>query len=129
MDNTELTLLIERTIRDAVKKYVSEINNDQALFPTRTAKQVASLFNVSAHTVHAWHKAGFLEGRYQILSGYAVRLIFTNRALCKFFDANFPSSADIFASDFHPKSSKAQRVKKMLSMKKIFSRRRKVVNR
>jgi hypothetical protein len=124
VNNADLTFLIERSVRDAMKWYASEINNDQAIFPVRTTRQVADVFNVTRHTVLAWHKAGLLEGNYQLVSGYVCRLVFTNRALVQFFDKNFPSLADLSVSPFHPKSSRAQRIKKMLAMKKVYNRRR-----
>ena len=101
MNNAEinaLTKLVEQT----VFKAVSEIATDQALFPLSDANKVARLFGVSVWTVRDWHRQGLLEGNYQLVTGRVVKLVFTNRALCRFFDENFPSRADFAMSPFHP---------------------------
>jgi hypothetical protein len=109
-----------------MREYFAEINADMEVFPLRTAKQVAKAFNVRPSSVLNWARSGLIEGNYQLLSGRSVRIVFTNRALCRFFDENHPSIADLSSTDFHPKSSRAQRIQKMVRMKRIYARRRKV---
>lgn len=113
-------------LKAIVKEAVTEVLNGRVapVFPLQTAAQVGRLFYVSRHTVMSWHKQGLLEGHYQILSGRAFRLMFTQRALFKFFDENFPSDADLSQTPFHPKSSRAQRIKQLLAMQKLYGRRR-----
>jgi hypothetical protein len=118
------SLPIKALIEKAVFKAVSGASSDYSVFPLADTRNVARLFNVSVWTVRAWAKQGLLEANYQLLSGRVVKLVFTNRALCKFFDENFPSAADLAMTDFHPKSSRAQRIKRLLTMKKLYTRRR-----
>jgi hypothetical protein len=124
MDIAVIEALIERVVKKSVHEAVSLPSSDNALFPLRDATTVGQLFGVSAWTVRDWHRQKLLLGRYQLVSGRVIKLVFSNRELCRFFDDNFPSLADLHESPFHPKSSRAQRIKKMLAMKRVYNRRR-----
>ncbi|HXG50994.1 MAG TPA: hypothetical protein VNN77_06260 [candidate division Zixibacteria bacterium] len=79
---------------------------------------------MSPLTVRQWVKAGLLRAHYQLVSGRTLKLLFANRDLVRFFDENFPSSADLAGSDFDPRSSRSQRIQKMLAAKRLYARRR-----
>ena len=122
MNIEDLTEVIRPIIRDAIRDYFTDTNSEMAIFPLRTTKQIAKEFNVRPQTVRNWVKFGLLEANYQILSGRTSRLVFTNRSLIRFFVDNHPSVADLSMTDFHPKSSRAQRIQKQLAMKKLYAR-------
>jgi len=119
--NTPEIETLKHAVKEAVMEAMAERN---PLFPLSTVLEVATFFRVSPSTVLSWHKQGLLKGHYQILSGTNCRIVFTGRALVEFFDENFPSVADLSSTPFHPKSSRAQRIKKMLSMRRVYNRRR-----
>jgi hypothetical protein len=125
MDNNEIEALTERILRE-VRRAILEANSDYSIFPLADTRKVARMFGVSVWTVRDWHKQGLLDAHYHLVSGRVVKLVFTNKELCRFFDENFPSGADLRMSPFHPKSSRAQRIHKMLTLKRLYHRRRQV---
>jgi hypothetical protein len=122
--NTGEIQLLKSVIRETIAKATSEATSDRSLFPLYTTKQAARIFHVSEWTVRSWHKQGLLEGRYQILSGRACRLIFTNRAMADFFDRHFPLPEDFMAKETDPRSTEAVRLQRMFAMRKLYTRRR-----
>lgn len=129
-DTTDIEAL-RKVVQEAVKEAIGEVFKEfppnptgaSSIFPLRTARQVAMIFNVTHWTVRNWCKQGILSGRYQILSGRACRLVFTNRDLLRFFDENFPSPEDL-GHPCSPRSSKAALVEKMFRMNRLYARRR-----
>jgi hypothetical protein len=117
--------VLKKIIRETITKVLYEAFNDRSLFPARTTKQAAKIFGVSPWTIRSWHKQGLLKGRYQILSGRACRLMFSNRDLVEFWDQYFPSRPEDWSmSPNDPRTSKAEQLQRMLSSRKVFARRR-----
>lgn len=128
-NTNEIEALIKSAVRESLKETLRELGlgqGENSMFPLRSCKEVAKVFNVSDHTVKDWHRKGVLRGHYQVLSGRACRLIFTNRDLLRFFDENFPALEDLGDHPCSPRpGSKASRlIEKMFAMNRLYARRR-----
>ena len=125
--NTAEIQILKEAVREAVRYTLGqELTAAPSLFPIRTAKQVANIFNVSPFTVKDWHKKRLLRGRYQVLSGRSCRFVFSNDELIRFFDANFPSAEDIRDHPSNPRrgSKSARLIEKMFRMNRLYARQR-----
>jgi len=117
-DSEALKAIISQAVLDALRTQP---------FPLYTAPQVASIFCVSTNTVLTWRKKGLIKGHCHILSGRSWRWLFAHSDLLAFFAENFPSDQDIAVhlgqlSEFNPKTSKIIQFRKLLAMRRLFSR-------
>ena len=122
--DTEQIDLLKRLIRETITKVLSALADERSLFPLYTTKQAARIFHVSEWTIRSWHTQGLLEGRYQVLSGRACRLIFSNRAIVDFYYQHFPLPEDFNTEPNDPRSTEAARIQRLLAVTKLYARRR-----
>ena len=123
---TEEIRFLKDALKEAIEALREALSERSGLspFPLYSTRQVAQAFGVSRHTVRDWFHTGLLKGRYHRLSGRACRLVFSQIDLLGFMDEHFVKPEDFSAKATDPRSSKAERLKRMFKMNKIYSRRR-----
>jgi len=93
-------------------------------FPLYTTQAVANTFNVTVHCVRKWVQQGHLHPHCHRISGRAVRFLFTTPDLERFFEENFPSTANLGSKQNDPRISFTRLGEKMRNLKALYHRRR-----
>ena len=74
----------------------------------------------------AWRRDRLLKGRIHLQSGRNLRWVFTQKDVMDFLIANFPDPDTDFGSPYHPRSSKAARIEKVLKIQRVLGRERRL---
>jgi hypothetical protein len=113
---------LKEIVKEAVREVLKE-NDNRDIFPFFTTQQVARDLNLSDYTIRHYVKMGEFHPRVHRTSGRTFRYLFTKADLEDFADRHFPELADLGHPN-HPRSNQARAIEKLLSLKKLYKRRR-----